>query len=280
MISYEYKLYQTKKVSHLDKMLGGVAFVWNHALALQKCYYRVFNIHGLQDHFAKQISRYLLHSQATQEILEHLDSAYLRFFKKKSTRQLKFKRTKNFSFFVFGLREGCKLEGHCFRINKIAKTCNFSLSRSHEDKIELISIKQRAFGEYWLILALDTEAQAYGMDDGMQMQTSCFLNKNLPSLKKKSCFQLKSAHASCVNKIEYIAKKYDVVIRKMDKFFPSSKKCTCSYIKNDLSLKEREWTHPEWRIVHQGLLATNSILRQDIAELESGNKTTPYRRAA
>ena len=43
MITYEYKLYKTKKSLHLDNMLKEACFVWNHALSLQKRYYTLYN---------------------------------------------------------------------------------------------------------------------------------------------------------------------------------------------------------------------------------------------
>lgn len=36
MISYKYNIYKSKNTKHLDKMLRECAFVWNHALNLQK----------------------------------------------------------------------------------------------------------------------------------------------------------------------------------------------------------------------------------------------------
>ena len=42
MIAYKYKLYTTKQTKHLDAMLREASWVWNHALALQKRYYRMY----------------------------------------------------------------------------------------------------------------------------------------------------------------------------------------------------------------------------------------------
>ena len=85
MITYKYKLYQTKKAKHLDAMLREASFVWNHAIALQKRYYSLFgkyiSKYAMQKHYAKRIKRNLLYSQTTQEILERVDTAYQRFFK-------------------------------------------------------------------------------------------------------------------------------------------------------------------------------------------------------
>lgn len=90
MISYKYNIYHSKKTKYLDKMLRECCFVWNHALTLQRRYYKLFEkyipVGKMQKHFSKRIKRNLLHSQTVQEILQRLDSAYNRFFKKLSKR--------------------------------------------------------------------------------------------------------------------------------------------------------------------------------------------------
>ena len=70
--------------------------MWNHALALQRRYYRMYGRYvsckRMKAHFAHRIHRELLHSQTVQEILERLDTAYLRFFKRLAKRSTKFPR--------------------------------------------------------------------------------------------------------------------------------------------------------------------------------------------
>lgn len=86
-------------------MLRECCFVWNHALALQRRYYKLFgkyiSVGKMKKHFTKRIKRNLLHSQTTQEILERLDESYNRFFKRKSKRPPKFKSPEKFNSFVF-----------------------------------------------------------------------------------------------------------------------------------------------------------------------------------
>lgn len=83
------------------------------------------------------------------------------------------------------------------------------------------------------------------------------------------------SHAEFVNKLEYVAGKYDVTVHKIDRFFPSSKTCTCGYVNKELTLRDRHWTCPECGTRHhRDELAACNILRQGIAELESGRKTT------
>lgn len=90
MISYKYNIYYSKKTKYLEKMLRECCFVWNHALALQRRYYKLFGkyipVGKMQKHFSKRINRNLLHSQTTQEVIQRLDSAYNRFFKKLAKR--------------------------------------------------------------------------------------------------------------------------------------------------------------------------------------------------
>lgn len=65
MLTYEYKLYRSKRNRKLDAMLREACFVWNHALALQKRFYSLYGEYcsfvDMQKHFAKRISCRLLH---------------------------------------------------------------------------------------------------------------------------------------------------------------------------------------------------------------------------
>lgn len=78
MISYKYKLYNSKHNKHLSAMLMDASFVWNHCLALHKRYYRMFgkfiNANRLKTHFAKRYKMQRLHSQTVQEVIERPSS--------------------------------------------------------------------------------------------------------------------------------------------------------------------------------------------------------------
>lgn len=367
MIAYKYKLYRTDSTKHLDKMLREGAFVWNHALALQKRYYRLYHkyvgVARMQAFFAKRIERHLLHSQTVQEILERLDAAYQRFFDHLAVRPPKFRRERQFSSFLFK-QGGFKLDGNRFTINRISKTYRFSLSREYRGKIKTVKIKRSPLGEYYIIITTDAIAPAIGkshngasvgidfglkvymtMSDGVTVESPRFLKADLPSLRKKGRKFSKSrehshhrerrrmdlnrqyerivnrreawqwelahelcrrydrifiedlrltgmtklwgrkmsdlAHAEFVVKLEYVAGKYGVTVHKIDRFFPSSRTCTCGYVNKGLTLKDRHWTCPECGARHhRDELAASNILRQGIAELESGRKTTCRPRTA
>jgi putative transposase len=53
--------------------------------------------------------------------------------------------------------------------------------------------------------------------------------------------------------LKYKAQRYDTCLVEVDRWFPSSKLCStpgCSYIKKDLTLKDRTWTCPSCGITH------------------------------
>ena len=60
----------------------------------------------------------------------------------------------------------------------------------------------------------------------------------------------------------------------IDRYYPSSKTCTCGYVNKELKLADRVWMCPHCGAKHnRDLLAANNILRQGIAELESVSKS-------
>lgn len=209
MIAYKYKLYQTKRTKHLDAMLREASFVWNHALALQKRYYRMFgkfiSVAAMQRHYAKRIKRNLLHAHTTQELLQRLDEAYKRFFKKLAKRPPKFKKAKDFASFVFKSSGGFTLNGNAVTINRIKKRFKFSYSRPYEGRVKRVAFKRSPLGEYYLIITTDAESKSYGkshngasvgidfglktymvMSDGTIVENPQYLKSDLNNVRKMS----------------------------------------------------------------------------------------------
>lgn len=76
------------------------------------------------------------------------------------------------------------------------------------------------------------------------------------------------AHSNFIDILYQVARKYNVIVHKINKYYPSSKTCTCGYVYKELSLKERKWRCPICNTLHdRDLLAANNILRQGIVEL-------------
>lgn len=74
------------------------------------------------------------------------------------------------------------------------------------------------------------------------------------------------------NMLEYKANWNDKTIVKIDRFFPSSKTCSiCCWIKQDLELKDRNWTCPSCGTNHdRDYNASQNILKQGLNILHSG----------
>ena len=216
MISYKYKLYRTKHTRHLDNILSEACFVWNHALSLQKRYYRVYGKYvscaAMQRHFAKRIKRTYIHSQSVQEVLQRLDTAYTRFFKHLAKRPPKFKRTADFASFCYK-QGGFSLCGNVFHVNTVKKDYKFSLSRPYDGKVKQVRVKRSHINEWYIYVITDTSPKSYakthdgasvGIDFGLKTYLSLsngdkvsnpqFLKKDLRRLRKAS-----QTHSRCLS---------------------------------------------------------------------------------
>ena len=360
MISYKYKLYKNKNTRYLDAMLRESAFVWNHALALQKRYYALYKTFipsaKLQKHFAKRIKRNLLHSQSVQEIIQRLDTAYQRFFKHVAKRPPKFKKAKDFVSFAFK-QGGFTLNGNELIINRIRKRFRFSYSREYKGNIKMLRIKRSHLEEYYVYVITDCQPTAYGkshdgasigidfglktymtLSDGERIDNPQFLKRSIKDIRKASRHLSKCqkgsnhrertrlsycrlqenlvnkradsmwklahdlcrnydyifiedlnlngmmkmwgrkvsdlSHGTFINILEQVANKYNVVVHKIDRWYPSSKLCDCGYKNDKLTLKDREWVCPQCGQAHdRDVNAAKNILRKGISELVSNSKT-------
>ena len=341
-------------------MLREAAFTWNKALAMQKRYYSLYgkyiNRCHLQKWFDKRYKRHYLGSQVRQEIIERLDTAYNRFFKKLAQRPPKFKKTAEFVSIVYK-QAGYKLYGNELILNRKFRF-KFSKSREYEGNIKRVIVKRSRVNEYYVVIVTDANPKTYrkthngasvGIDfglkmyltisDGREYSNPLFLKQHLSEIRKKSrnlskCkndsnnrkkkrielaklhehlhnkredYQFKLAHELCrkydyifienlcltgmtkmwgrkmndlahaafINKLEYVASKYGVVVHKIDRWYASSKTCECGYVNKSLQLIDREWVCPECgSINHRDLNAAKNILRKGISELDSMSKTS------
>lgn len=164
MLTYKYKLYRTRRTIWLDRMLRECAFVWNHALALQRRCYRMYGTYvstvDMQKHFVNRIKRNLLYSHNSIEVLQRLDAAYQRFFKKLAKRPPKFRRAADFQSFVYKLHYGYKIDGNCFTINRLKKTYKFHKSRDFNGAIKTVRVKRDPCGDFWLYVTTDAKVES------------------------------------------------------------------------------------------------------------------------
>ena len=211
MIAYKYKLYRTKRTKLLKATLGEACHVWNHALALQKRYYKLFgrfaSANTMKKHFSKVWHRQFLGSQSLQEILQRQDKAYQRFFKHQSKRPPKFKRSNEFTSFAYK-QCGYKF----FDLNKVTLTVGgqrltfkFSKSRDFEGNIKMVLLKQTPLNEFFIVVITDSVSKPYGkthngasvgidfglktyltLSDGQKVENPQFLKRSLSKVRKAS----------------------------------------------------------------------------------------------
>jgi len=85
-----------------------------------------------------------------------------------------------------------------------------------------------------------------------------------------------------VSQLEYKAEWYGRKLVKIDKWYPSSKRCfDCGHILDSLSLDIRQWTCPECGVVHdRDINAANNVLAAGLAVSDSGESVRPGRAKA
>jgi putative transposase len=129
--TYKYRLYRCdKRDQHLHRQISIAGTVWNHALALQKRYYRLTGkyiaLGVLKTHIANlrmRTRRYAfwkqLGSQTVQDVLERLDNGYQRFFKRLAHRPPKYKKVRQRKSFTLPLS---RLGPNCWMVIKSRST--------------------------------------------------------------------------------------------------------------------------------------------------------------
>ena len=161
--TYKYKLYKTKKLKHLHKLINLSGNIYNHCIALHKRYYRLYhktlNINILQKHITKlkKLDKYkhwrILGSQAIQEIAERIDNGYKKFFRHENKRPPTFKKVKKYKSFKLKGKVGYKINSNVITINK--KNYKFWLSREIDGDIKTLSVKRDTLGDVYLFITLD-----------------------------------------------------------------------------------------------------------------------------
>jgi len=191
--------------------------VWNHALALQKRYYKLTGkyilLDRLKNHFAKLRMRTKIYaywkalgSQAVQEILERLDEAYARFFKKQGCfpRFTKVKKFKSFVLKQAGWALHDKQPSKKYRKIRIGKKIyKFVYHRPLNGQIKTVTIKRDSAGRLWVCFSVIEKMDIperistgkiggfdFGLahfltnDTGHTIQAPPFFVSDLPKLRK------------------------------------------------------------------------------------------------
>ncbi len=177
--TYQYRLYRCdKRDQHLHRQINIAGTVWDHALALQKRYYRLTGkyvpLGVLKSHIARlrrQTLRYAfwtaLGSQTVQDVLERLDDGYHRFFKRLAKRPPKYKKMRQRKSFTLK-QAGWKLlvyNRNTFKPNGKPRsargsvqiqgiTYKFIQHRPMSGTVKTLTVKRDAAGRLWLFFSV------------------------------------------------------------------------------------------------------------------------------
>ncbi len=113
-------------------------------------------------------------------------------------------------------------------------------------------------------------------------QTVCVESLQVKNMVKNHCLAKAISDvgwSEFVRQLEYKAQWYGRTLVKIDKFYPSSKRCfDCGHILDSLTLDVRSWTCPECGVVHdRDINAAQNILAAGLAVTACGESVRPGR---
>ena len=186
--TYKFKIYNSRRNHKLEKLLYTSCSVYNHCVALQKRFYKLFKknipMFTLSKHLTKmkKVSRFLfwnkLNSQTIQDISERVCRNYKSFFnsylKNSKARPPRFYSKFKYSSFTYK-QCGYKFEDNVLILQKKYRI-KFSKSREIEGKIKTVTIKRNHLGDWYLYVVCDVETnevlfrqgEAIGLDFGLK----------------------------------------------------------------------------------------------------------------
>jgi putative transposase len=162
--TYKYRLYRCdKRDPYLQQQINIAGTVWNHALALQKRYYRLTGkyiaLGELKSHIAHlrmRTQRYAfwkqVGSQAVQAVLERLDDGYQRFFKKLAKRPPKYKKVRQRKSFTLKQAGWKLLDANKIQIG--GRGYKFVKHRPMGGDIKTLTVKRDAANRLWLFFSV------------------------------------------------------------------------------------------------------------------------------
>ncbi len=156
----KYRLYRSKRDKHLIRQIHAGASIWNHCLALQKRYYRLYGKHLGANTLMKHVARLRrnnpfwkqLGSQAVQDVVQRLDKSWQRFFSNPKAGRPRFQKSRLYTSFTLK-QAGWKYEGgNRIKIGK--HNFKFARSRSVTGAIKTVTIKRDRVGDLWVCLSV------------------------------------------------------------------------------------------------------------------------------
>jgi len=164
--SFKFSLFKSKQLKHLHRTIDVSAQIWNHCVALQRRYYKIFG-RGLSEaklkaHIAKLRNGRFPHwkavgSQSVQAIVERLYLAWAAFFKGDIKRPPTFCKRRKYRSFTLK-QAGYKLLGHG-RIKILGRAYRFNQSRAITGLVKTVTVRRDALKDVYLTFSCDQVAQ-------------------------------------------------------------------------------------------------------------------------
>lgn len=163
-LTYKYKVYKQNRnhEKRLQEWFRTAAWIYNHAIALHKRYYRMYHkslsMYRLQSHLLKlRKSSYsqwkIIGSQSVQQICERINNGYKNFFNRTAKHLPTFKNWRKYRSVTFK-QAGYTLNGNVLTVNALKLRLKFHLSRPVDGIIQTLSVKRDAVGDYWIIMSV------------------------------------------------------------------------------------------------------------------------------
>lgn len=215
-LTYKYKAYKQNRnhERRLQEWFRTAAWIYNHAIALHKRYYKLYHrslsMYRLQSHMLKlRKSVYrqwnIIGSQSVQQICERINNGYKSFFNRTAKHPPTFRSWRKYRSVTFK-QAGYTLNGNVLTINALKLRLRFHLSRPVKGKVQTLSVKRDAVGDYWIIVAVrrndetsesksmtgKTAGFDFGMkhfltqDNGVKIDSPLALFSHLDALRKGS----------------------------------------------------------------------------------------------
>ena len=160
--TYKFRMNETRRNVRLHRTISASGRIWNHCVAFQRTYFRLFGKYcskaKLQKHIAKLRNKRedwrQVGSQSVQKVVERLDDSYQRFFKWAKTRKgMKagrpgFQKSHEYSSFTM-TQAGWNLLGEN-RIRIGRHNYKFVKSREIEGTIKTVTVKRDRIGRLWV----------------------------------------------------------------------------------------------------------------------------------
>ena len=186
--TYKYKLYNSKKLRKLEYLLGIACFIYNHCIALQKRYYRLYkkniNKFVLIKYLTKlkKLNRFNfwkeLNSQTIQDIAERVCRSYKSFFsnhkKNKKVNPPKFCNKVKYRSITYK-QTGYKFIDNVLMLQQKYRI-KFSKSREINGTIKTVTIKKNSVGDWYMYIVTENEqnevlsrtGEIAGLDFGLE----------------------------------------------------------------------------------------------------------------